>query len=150
MAEMKHGVGSALLSEQDPDALKVYDSLLNYSKKSSLNDVMDVLQTRSALTREWRVFLETYPVVLCPVSGQLPFEDLLDLRSQTEFNQMIDAQMLQIGLPFMGLPCLSVTTGKVKTGPVGVQLISSHFREDLLLDIGEIIGERIEPVSPKF
>jgi amidase len=63
---------------------------------------------------------------------------------------MIDAQMLQIGLPFMGLPCLSVTTGKVKTGPVGVQLISSHFREDLLLDIGEIIGERIEPVSPKF
>jgi amidase len=150
MAEMKHGVGSALSSEQDPDALQVYDSLLNYIRKSSLNDVMDVLQTRSALTREWRVFLETYPVVLCPVSGQLPFEDLLDLRSQTEFNQMIDAQMLQIGLPFMGLPCLSVTTGKVKTGPVGVQLISSHFREDLLLDIGEIIGERIEPVSPKF
>ena len=150
MAEMKHGVGSALLSEQDPDALKVYDSLLNYSRKSSLNDVMDVLQTRSALTREWRVFLETYPVVLCPVSGQLPFEDLLDLRSQTEFSQMIDAQMLQIGLPFMGLPCLSVTTGKVKNSPVGVQLISSHFREDLLLDIGEIIGETIEPVSPKF
>ena len=150
MAEMKHGVGSALLSEQDPDALKVYDSLLNYSRKSSLNDVMDVLQTRSALTREWRVFLETYPVVLCPVSGQLPFEDLLDLRSQTEFSQMIDAQMLQIGLPFMGLPCLSVTTGKVKNSPDGVQLISSHFREDLLLDIGEIIGETIEPVSPKF
>ena len=58
--------------------------------------------------------------------------------------------MLQIGLPFMGLPCLSVTTGKVENSPIGVQLISSHFREDLLLDIGEIIGPTIEVVSPKF
>jgi len=112
--------------------------------------VMDVLQKRVALTREWRVFLDKYPVVLCPVSGQLPFKDLIDLGSQSEFDQIVEAQMLQIGLPFMGLPCLTVTTGRVGNSTVGVQLIASHFREDLLLDIGEIIGQTIAIVSPKF
>ena len=150
MAEMKHGVGRTLLSEQDPDASKVYEGLLNHRKNSNVNDMMNVLQTRAALTRKWRLFLERYPVVLCPVSGKLPFKDLVDLGSQSEFDQIVEAQMLQIGLPFMGLPCLSVTTGKVENSPIGVQLISSHFREDLLLDIGEIIGPNIEVVSPKF
>ena len=89
---------------------------------------MDGLQTRATIAREWRIFLETYPIVLCLISGQLPFKDLFDLETQTEFDQLVEAQMLQIGLPFMGLPCLSVTTGKVENSPVGVQLVASHFR----------------------
>ena len=150
MAEMKYGATNALAREQDPDAILVYDRLLKNNKNSPLTDVMDVLQKRVALTREWRVFLDKYPVVLCPVSGQLPFKDLIDLGSQSEFDQIVEAQMLQIGLPFMGLPCLTVTTGRVGNSTVGVQLIASHFREDLLLDIGEIIGQTIAIVSPKF
>ena len=150
IAEMKHGATSALAREQDPDALLVYDRLVKNSKNNLMTDVMDVLQTRAALTREWRVFLEKYPVVLCPVSGQLPFKDLLDLGSQSEFDKIIEAQMLQIGLPFMGLPCLTVTTGRVDASPIGVQLVASHFREDLLLDIGEIVGQNIKAVSPEF
>ena len=150
MAEMKHGATSALAREQDLDALLVYDRLVKNSKNNPITDVMNVLQTRAALTREWRVFLEKYPVVLCPVSGQLPFADLLDLESQTEFDKIIEAQMLQIGLPFMGLPCLTVTTGRVDASPIGVQLVASHFREDLLLDIGEIVGQNIRAVSPEF
>ena len=150
MAEMKHGATSALAREQDLDALLVYDRLVKNSKNNPITDVMNVLQTRAALTREWRIFLEKYPVVLCPVSGQLPFADLLDLKSQTEFDKIIEAQMLQIGLPFMGLPCLTVTTGRVDASPIGVQLVASHFREDLLLDIGEIVGQNIRAVSPEF
>ncbi|MDT2050238.1 MAG: hypothetical protein RMX55_07440, partial [Planktomarina sp.] len=66
------------------------------------------------------------------------------------FDKIIEAQMLQIGLPFMGLPCLTVTTGRVDASPIGVQLVASHFREDLLLDIGEIVGQNIRAVSPEF
>ena len=102
MAEMKYGASSALAREQDPDALLVYDRLVKNSKNNPVTDVIDVLQTRAALTREWRVFLEKYPVVLCPVSGQLPITDLLDLESQTDFDKIIEAQMLQIGAPFYG------------------------------------------------
>ena len=150
MAEMKQGASSALAREQDPDAILVYDRLVARCSNSSPDNIMEVLQIRASLTRQWREFLQKYPVVLCPVSGQLPFKDLLDLQTQTDFDEIIEAQMLQIGLPFMGLPCLSVATGKAGDLPVGVQLIASHFREDLLLDLGEIIGETIPAVTPNF
>ena len=38
------------------------------------------LMRRATMTREWLQFLEKYPVVLMPVSGELPFPDQLDRR----------------------------------------------------------------------
>ena len=49
MAEMKYGASNSLSKEQDPDALEVYNRLLNYCKRSPLTDVMDVLQTRATI-----------------------------------------------------------------------------------------------------
>ena len=150
MAEMKHGSAGALEEEGDPDAILGYDRLTHYCKTNCPSDVMEVLKTKATLTRDWRRFLNDYPVILCPTSGQLPFPDLLDVNVRSDFDKIIEAQVPQIGLPFMGMPCLSVTTGQVDAVPVGVQLISRHYREDLLLDIGEIIGQDVSAVTPKF
>ncbi len=46
---------------------------------------------------------------------------------------------MQRALPTLGLPGLSVATGEVDGAPVGVQLIGSKFREDVLLTAGEVI-----------
>jgi len=105
--------------------------------------LMDTLQSRSRLMRTWRDFLSRYPVMLCPVSGELPFADLRDVASQADFEAIIAAQMPQIGLPFLGLPGLTVTNGAAMGLPVGVQLVANQFREDLLLDAGELIGETV-------
>jgi amidase len=107
---------------------------------------MKVLQSRSTLVRAWRLFLNEYPIMLCPVSGQLPFEDQKDVASQSDFDDMIEAQLTQVGLPFMGLPGLCVSTGMVGGKPVGVQLVSDQYREDLLLIAGDVIGKTILPV----
>ena len=48
----------------------------------------------------------------------------------------------------MGLPGLVVSTGMNGTVPIGVQLIASRYREDLLLDVGEEIAKRGAPPSP--
>ena len=60
---------------------------------------------------------------------------------------MIEAQTLQIGIPMMGLPGLTVTTGAIENTPIGVQLVADQFREDLLLDLGQIIGADIPVVG---
>jgi amidase len=86
-----------------------------------------------------------------PVSGELPFKDNLDLESQSELERVWHAQMPQVGIPFMGLPALSMTTGFVGRIPVGVQLVAARFREDLCLAAGETIeaaGVEIAPVDP--
>ena len=40
----------------------------------------------------------------------------------------------------MGLPGLTVSTGLVGRIPVGVQIVSGRYREDLCLAAGEAIG----------
>jgi amidase len=51
----------------------------------------------------------------------------------------------------MGLPALTVSTGLVGCVPVGVQVVSTRYREDLCLLAGETIeagGTPSMPVDP--
>lgn len=147
LAEMRHTGGAAIYAEGDPDAIFVYENLGRHSPETNLNGFMDVFPARSRLVRLWRAFFSTYPVLLCPVSGELPFADHRDVASQADFDAVIEAQTPQIGLPLMGLPGLTVITGAVGNTPVGVQLVADQFREDLLLDLGQIIGADIPVVG---
>ena len=103
--------------------------------------------------REWLLFLEKYPVLICPVSGELPFKDLIDVSSPDAFDQVIEAQLTQVGLPLMGLPGLAVATGFVGDNvPVGVQLVGGRYREDTLLAAGDVIAAANPmpgPVDPR-
>jgi amidase len=109
------------------------------------------LTRRATLTREWLQFFETYSVLLMPVSAELPFPDGLDLRDDASFARVWRAQLPQIAIPFIGLPALTVSTGLVGRVPVGVQLVSGRYREDLCLLAGEAIeagGTPSAPVDP--
>ncbi|MBR1228350.1 MULTISPECIES: amidase family protein [unclassified Bradyrhizobium] len=97
------------------------------------------LTRRATLTREWLEFFEQYAVLLMPVSGELPFPDHLDRKDEASFARVWHAQLPQIAIPFMGLPGLTVSTGLVGRIPVGVQLVSGRYREDLCLAAGEAI-----------
>jgi len=118
----------------------------------NVNSMLDMLQSRMECTREWSLFLKEYPVLLCPVSAELPFPDLLDVESPATFLRVFRALLTQFGLPLMGLPGLTVSTGLVGTVPVGVMLIAGRYREDLLLQAGEAIelgGTPPTPIDPK-
>jgi amidase len=87
-------------------------------------------------------------VLLMPVSGELPFPDGLDMRDEASFARVWRAQMPQVGIPFMGLPALTVSTGLVGRVPVGVQIVSGRYREDLCLAAGEAIEAAGAPAAP--
>ena len=97
------------------------------------------LTRRATLTREWLQFFEKYAVLVMPVSGELPFPDHLDRKDDASFARVWHAQLPQIAIPFMGLPGLTVSTGLVGRIPVGVQVVSGRYREDLCLAAGEAI-----------
>jgi amidase len=97
------------------------------------------LTRRATLAREWLLFLEKYPVLLMPVSAELPFPDQLDTRDEASFKRVWQAQLPMIAIPFMGLPGLTVSTGLAGRVPVGVQLVAGRYREDLCLLAGEAI-----------
>jgi amidase len=114
-------------------------------------DLSKALICRDLLVRTWFAFLARYPLLLMPVSGELPFPDNLDLKDEASFRRVWHAQLTQVAIPLMGLPALSVSTGLVGRIPVGVQLVAGRFREDLCLLAGEAIeagGTPSAPVDP--
>lgn len=143
LAEMERSATSAFAQEADPDALHVLAEMQKLSPLPDLNDVLDALQARLGFLREWQTFHSKYPILLCPISAEPPFPDLLDLE---DFPRVMEAQLTQVGLPLMGLPGMSVFTGfeNAEAGhtPMGVQLIAGRYREDILLDAAEAIEAR--------
>ncbi|TAI60152.1 amidase, partial [Bradyrhizobium sp. Leo170] len=122
--------------EGDPGALAC---LRGSRAKVHPFDLSKALTRRATLTREWLAFFEQYAVLLMPVSGELPFPDQLDCKDDASFARVWHAQLPQIAIPFMGLPGLVVSTGLVGRIPVGVQLVSGRYREDLCLAAGEAV-----------
>jgi amidase len=147
LAESRRGLNAALEREGDPDASFVFMQMEALCPKPDLDSFQDALQARAGFTRQWQAFLKNYPVLLVPVSAELPFPDLLDVESPEAFRRVMEAQLVQVGLPLMGLPGLTVATGAVGGVPVGVQLIGGRFREDVLLEAGALIEAGGPPVS---
>jgi amidase len=148
LAESRRGLNAALEKEGDPDATFVFAQMEALCTQPDLNSFQDALQARAGFTRQWQAFLKNYPVLLVPVCAELPFPDLLDVESPAAFRRAMEAQLVQVGLPLMGLPGLTVATGQTRAGvPMGVQLIAGRYREDVLLDAGAVIEAGGAPVS---
>jgi amidase len=134
--------------EGDPGALAALHGHEAACRGMNLSDLSKVLTRRATLTREWQVFFDSWAVLLIPVCGDLPFPYSFDLRSKEAWLRAWRAQMPQVGLPFVGMPAMTVTTGLVGTVPVGVQLVAGRYREDLCLLAGEAIEAGGVPASP--
>jgi amidase len=142
LAEFRRTGAAAIEQEGDADASFVYTQMARLCPAPDLNDVMDALQQRVTFLRMWIRFLDTYPVLICPVSAELPFPDQDDVTSPERFDAIIEAQLTQVGLPLMGLPGLSVFTGMAGDAPCGAQLVGGRYCEDILLQAAAEIEKR--------
>ncbi|MDA0351767.1 MAG: amidase family protein [Chloroflexi bacterium] len=152
LGQYRQGDYGAFAREDDPDANFAIAHMEARCPAPNLDQMMETLRVQATLTRQWRLFLEEYPVLLCPVSSELPFPDLLMFESGAAFERVMEAQLLQIAFPFMGLPGLTVSTGIVDTplgpSPVGVQLVAGRHHEARLLRAGAAIERGGTPPSP--
>ena len=137
-------------AEGDPGALALLRFHAGHLTSVESSSILAALTRRATILREWLLFLERYPVVLMPVSGELPFETDLDIRDADSFERVWRAQTPQVGIPFLGLPSLSMSTGLAEGRPVGIQIVATRFREDLCLQAADDIlgaGSRIAVVG---
>ena len=138
----------SVMREGDPAAIAIMETFRPMAEAMPSDVVAQSMIKRATLTRVFQLFLEQYPLLLVPVSGTLPFAQHQDLGGPVAMAAVWEAQLTQTGLPLMSLPGLVVSTGMVGKSPVGVQLISGRYREDLLLAAGEAIEAGGVPPSP--
>jgi len=147
MSEMQFGAADMVTREAEADAQFVFARMSEDAGAVGFGSLMEALQARASLVRDWQRFVEDYPVLICPVSGELPFDQQLDVQSDAAFARVFEAQLTQRALPAIGMPGLTVATGETKGRPVGVQLIGPRYREDILLAAGRDIEAAGSPVA---
>ena len=111
------------------------------------------LAERDRLLTVWNIFMEHFPVIVLPNSPSPFLETELDTRGREGALATLDGIRFQFPCPVLGLPGISVPTGRFNGQPLGVQMISRRFREDLLLSAAEIIeaAEGIfTPIDPRI
>ncbi len=110
------------------------------------------LARRTTILREWQVFMERYPLILMPVSWQLPYPVDHDQKGQDAVREMLAAHTPMLAISVLGLPGLSVPMGLAGDVPTGVQIVGGRFQEELCLKAGEAIEAQSPmalPVDPK-
>ncbi len=142
------GFADLVAREGDPAAIAIIETFREMAMALPADIIAQTMIKRATLTRVFQLFLEQYPLLLLPVSGQLPFADNADMGGRAAMQAVWEAQLTQTGLPLMSLPGIVVSTGMVGRVPVGVQMIAARYREDLLLDAAEAIEAGGVPPSP--
>ena len=94
---------------------------------------------RSSLMRRLQNFMQDYAAILMPVSASSTFENDADTKDAARAGEVFQAQWPLKPAAFLGFPALSVPGAVVDGLPIGVQILTRRFREDVLIDIGRIV-----------
>jgi amidase len=105
---------------------------------------METIAHRSRVLRNWLAFLETYPVILLPLSVKRAPEVNADLDGDARVRSLFWNDLRFISsVNVLGLPAVAVPVGLVGRNPAGVQLVASRYREDVCLDAAAAIEDRV-------
>jgi amidase len=144
-AETRHLTWETIDRLGDAQVRKSTSLWLEVQPDISLKEYMQSLSEVLTHRRAWSVFMETYPLVVGPNSGDLPFEVGFDCKDVGTLRHVLDAQALMTVVNMLGLPSAAVPVGTTAVAdaprglPLGVQIIAQRFREDLALDAAEIV-----------
>jgi amidase len=108
---------------------------------------MQSFVTRGSLLRAWGEFQETHPLIVAPISTDIPFKAGTDL-SEGRVADEIRSMRMATAANALGLPALALPVGIADGLPQAVQVIGSRYREDLCLDAAAAIEDRLGIITP--
>lgn len=103
--------------------------------------------TRQSLLRRWGEFQETVPLIVAPISTDVPFKVGTDLGDGAVAKTIHDLR-LAIAINGLGLPAVAVPVGVADGLPQVVQIIGPAYREDLCLDAAQAVEDVLGVVTP--
>lgn len=124
------------------------DCHIAYAPELDGDQVLACFEQRLAIVRAWQLFQERCPVIILPVSAQLPFRFDQDQEGADVVRALLDAQRPLLAVPALGFPSVVVPTGTAGGVPVGVQVIAGRFREDICLAAAAVIEARASTLTP--
>ncbi|HJQ56939.1 MAG TPA: amidase family protein, partial [Vineibacter sp.] len=143
--ETRHLMLENIQKMGDAQARKSASLWMEIEPDITLKDYMLGLAEVQTHRRAWSVFMERYPLIVGPNSGDLPFEVGFDHKDVATYRHVLDAQALMTVVNMLGFPSTAVPVGTTAVAdapkglPLGVQIIAQRYREDLSLAAAEIV-----------
>ncbi len=116
-------------------------------------DITTVFSERDRLAIAWSEFFQTYPAVIGPTWGDLPFLHDADL------DEISGVETLQKRLAFitpgnaLGIPAIALPMGESNGLATGIQIYGDRWREDVCFAAAEaieqVVGHAI-PIDPRY
>lgn len=153
VTEHAHLLGPLLELAGDQDVACFLREWWDIYPPAGMKRYMTSFMERDALVSEWDAFLEDWPIILMPASPVPPLPAGLDVMGREGAHRTLDAIHFQLIAPVLGLPALAVPVATSGGVPLGIELLGRRFREDTVLDAGEVIeaGEGVRsPVDPAW
>ena len=108
---------------------------------------MNAMIDRDLLAREWNRFLANYPVVVSPLMATTTISRGFDVDHSGAMAELVHIGRWGFNLSAIAMPALAFPMGTVDGAPIGVQMFSHTWREDLLLDAGDSLEAAFGPVA---
>ena len=148
MTEERAGPQSVIDQFGEDAVRRARGATLTYAKQFNAGEYIAALTSRASLVRAVTLFLEQYPLIVLPVSWQLPTVIDADQRGEKAVHALLDGFQPLVAISILGLPSVAAPVGLSDGIPVGVQLVASRFREDICLSAGEILESRTPVRTP--
>ena len=142
VAEIRATLGSLADEHGSEEVRRIFEYFYEVGDLVDDSGYRVALAERTALTREWNLFLEDFPLVLSPFMMRSLFPHDYDARGLDQMRDLLDASVYSMGVNYLSLPAGVIPIDFVDLLPAGVQLIGRRFREDLILDAMQAIEDR--------
>lgn len=152
LTDFHYSLRPYLAESGDPGIARFFETWIELKGIADLPTFLEALAEREFMLRQWNEFMETWPVIVMPPCAEVALPVGIDVQDIAGAARTLDALRFQLVLPVLGLPGLAVPTTPVDGHPLGVQVVSRRYREDLCLDAGEIIEAhlgRFTPIDPR-
>ena len=142
-SELAHFLGPTVREHGSETIQAIWDHYQRIGKPVDPAGYRQAIADRSALTREWNVFLDQYPLVLCPFLMRSTYDWDYDAQGFDQVSDLFLSAIYSTGINYLSLPAGVVPIGFADGRPAGVQIIGRRFREDMILDAMEVVEASI-------
>ena len=147
-AELNSGLMDVALGVSGEEARRFVELTSGASQPATLVDYVEALTERHRLATEWAAFLDSYPLVLGPVSTAIPFEVGSDVSTPEGAMAVRRSLRFTVSVNLLGLPAVALPAGTAHGLPLGVQLVAARYREDVALGAAQVIEDRLGVLTP--
>ena len=147
VSEIAHFLGPAARDHGTETIQTIFEHYQRIGKPVDPAGYRQAIADRTALIREWSVFLDRYPLVLCPFLMRSMYAWDYDAQGFEQVRDLFLSAIYSTGVNYLSLPAGVVPIGYADGRPAGVQIVGRRFREDAILDAMETIESSVGILS---